>query len=66
VGADGLIIEVHPDPDNALSDGNQSLYPDQFDRLMVEVRQIARVLGRSIADPVATPAAPRHAGAAAD
>ena len=66
VGADGLIIEVHPDPDNALSDGNQSLYPDQFDSLMVEVRQIARVLGRSIADPVATPAAPRHAGAAAD
>jgi len=66
VGADGLIVEVHPDPDNALSDGNQSLYPDQFDSLMVEVRQIARVLGRSIADPVATPVARRHAGAAAD
>ncbi len=34
VGADGLIIEVHPDPDRALSDGEQSLYPDQFDQLM--------------------------------
>ena len=41
VGADGLIIEVHPDPDRALSDGNQSLFPQQFDDLMVEVRQIA-------------------------
>jgi len=66
VGADGLIIEVHPDPDNALSDGNQSLYPDQFDSLMVEVRQIAHVLGRTIAGPVAAPMAGRHAGAAAD
>jgi len=66
VGADGLIIEVHPDPDNALSDGNQSLYPDQFDSLMVEVRQIARVLGRSIAESAATPIERRHAGAAAD
>ncbi len=51
VGADGLIIEVHPDPDRALSDGTQSLYPEQFDQLMVEVRQIAKVLGRSIAEP---------------
>ena len=66
VGADGLIIEVHPDPDHALSDGNQSLYPDQFDNLMVEVRQIAKVLGRTIADSVAQPTARRHAGAAAD
>jgi len=49
-----------------LSDGNQSLYPDQFDSLMVEVRQIAHVLARSIADPVAMPTARRHAGAAAD
>jgi 3-deoxy-7-phosphoheptulonate synthase len=60
VGADGLIIEVHPDPDRALSDGNQSLYPDQFDALMDEVRGIAAVLGRSIAGKVADPAA-RHA-----
>ena len=64
VGADGLIVEVHPDPDHALSDGNQSLYPDQFDNLMVEVRQIAQVLGRTIADPVAEPvgASPRWHG----
>ncbi len=66
VGADGLIIEVHHDPDHALSDGNQSLYPDQFDNLMDEVRQIAEVLGRTIADPVAELAARRSAGAAAD
>jgi 3-deoxy-7-phosphoheptulonate synthase len=48
VGADGLIVEVHHDPDRALSDGMQSLYPDQFDALMEQVRQIAAVLGRSI------------------
>src|SRR4030081_275385 len=51
VGADGLIIEVHNDPDRALSDGMQSLFPDQFDALMVQVRQIAAVLGRSIPTP---------------
>ena len=50
VGADGLIIEVHHDPDRALSDGMQSLYPDQFEALMVQVRQIAAVLGRSVAE----------------
>jgi 3-deoxy-7-phosphoheptulonate synthase len=49
VGADGLIVEVHHDPDRAMSDGMQSLYPDQFDALMQQVRQIAAVLGRSIA-----------------
>ena len=48
VGADGLIVEVHHDPDRALSDGMQSLFPDQFDTLMVQVRQIAAVLGRAI------------------
>jgi len=53
VGADGLIVEVHHDPDRALSDGMQSLFPDQFDALMQQVRQIAAVLGRSI--PVSTP-----------
>ncbi len=50
VGADGLIVEVHHDPDKALSDGMQSLYPDQFDALMEQVRQIAAVLGRNVAD----------------
>ena len=48
VGADGLIVEVHHDPDRALSDGMQSLYPDQFDQLMGQVRQIAAVLGRTV------------------
>ncbi len=48
VGADGLIVEVHHDPDRALSDGMQSLYPDQFDALMQQVRQIAAVVGRSV------------------
>ncbi len=65
VGADGLIIEVHPDPDRALSDGKQSLYPDQFDQLMVEIRQIANVLGRSVADTVSNPEARRPASVAA-
>ncbi|MGA9884315.1 MAG: 3-deoxy-7-phosphoheptulonate synthase [Candidatus Acidiferrales bacterium] len=48
-GADGLIIEVHPDPERALSDGVQSLYPDQFTHLMGEIRAIAPAVGRTIA-----------------
>jgi 3-deoxy-7-phosphoheptulonate synthase len=53
-GADGLIIEVHNDPDRALSDGAQSMYPSQFDRLMAELRIIAPAIGRSIClEPVA-------------
>ena len=51
VGADGLLIEVHCDPDRALSDGMQSLYPDQFDELMEEIRQIAAILHRSVPAP---------------
>jgi 3-deoxy-7-phosphoheptulonate synthase len=47
-GADGLIVEVHNDPDRALSDGAQSLFPSQFDRLMAELRIIAPAIGRSI------------------
>ena len=47
-GADGLAIEVHHDPDHALSDGPQSLYPSQFARLMEEVRMIAWAIGRKI------------------
>jgi 3-deoxy-7-phosphoheptulonate synthase len=50
VGADGLIVEVHHDPDRALSDGAQSIYPDQFDELMKQVRMIAPVVNRSVAD----------------
>ena len=53
-GADGLLIEVHHDPDHALSDGAQSLFPAQFDRLMAELRIIAPAIGRSIClEPVA-------------
>src|SRR5687767_6859830 len=47
-GADGLIIEVHNDPDHALSDGAQSMFPGQFDRVMAELRIIAPAIGRSI------------------
>jgi 3-deoxy-7-phosphoheptulonate synthase len=50
-GADGLIVEVHPDPDRALSDGAQSLAPDQFAELVKQVRAIAEVLGRRVAEP---------------
>ena len=53
----GCIIEVHPDPDKALSDGAQTLYPEQFERLMGELRIIAPVLGRSL--PVSRPAPAR-------
>ncbi len=49
-GADGLIIEVHPDPERALSDGAQSLYPEQFAQLMAEIRIIAPAVGRRIAE----------------
>jgi 3-deoxy-7-phosphoheptulonate synthase len=55
-GVDGLIIEVHHDPDHALSDGAQSMFPAQFDRVMAELRIIAPAIGRSIC--VDTPA--RH------
>jgi len=49
-GADGLLVEVHQDPERALSDGAQSLYPDQFAQLMAEARMIAPAVGRSIAN----------------
>src|SRR5690349_11610275 len=47
-GADGLLVEVHPDPDRALSDGGQSLYPDQFTQLVGELRAVASAIGRSV------------------
>ena len=50
-GADGLLVEVHPNPDRALSDGAQSLYPEQFDRMMKEIRLIAEAIGRRVAEP---------------
>jgi 3-deoxy-7-phosphoheptulonate synthase len=52
-GADGVLIEVHPEPDRALSDGAQSLYPDQFTQLVRELRAVASAIGRSI-PPLAT------------
>jgi len=48
-GADALLIEVHHDPDKAFSDGAQSLYPEQFSKLMEELRIIAPAVGRKIA-----------------
>jgi 3-deoxy-7-phosphoheptulonate synthase len=50
VGADGLIIEVHPQPELALSDGPQSLLPDQFKTLMKELNLVAKAVGREILD----------------
>jgi 3-deoxy-7-phosphoheptulonate synthase len=47
-GADALLIEVHPSPDNALSDGAQSLFPEQFTELMQQLRMIAPAIGRTI------------------
>ena len=52
-GADGIIIEVHPNPDRALSDGQQTIGADAFGRLVHELRTIARTIGRSIATPAA-------------
>jgi 3-deoxy-7-phosphoheptulonate synthase len=49
VGADGMMIEVHPQPEKALCDGPESLSPDEFDRLMKDVRRIARAVGRKLA-----------------
>jgi 3-deoxy-7-phosphoheptulonate synthase len=47
-GADGLLIEVHPDADRALSDAAQSLYPEDFQRLMDQLRIIVPALGRAL------------------
>jgi 3-deoxy-7-phosphoheptulonate synthase len=48
VGADGLIVEVHTDPDHAVSDGYQSLFPEQFETLMEQAAAIAGVVGRTV------------------
>jgi len=47
-GADGLLVEVHPDPDRALSDGAQSLRPQQFAELMGQLKLIAAAVGRDV------------------
>lgn len=56
-GADGLMVEVHPDPPRAMSDGAQSLYPEQFVELMEQIRVIARSIGREVAPPLSTASA---------
>jgi 3-deoxy-7-phosphoheptulonate synthase len=53
-GADGVMIEMHPEPDRALSDGAQSLYPDQFTQLVGELRAVASAIGRSVPARVGT------------
>ena len=53
-GADGLLVEMHPNPDKAMSDGGQSLFPDQLARLVRETRAIADAIGRSLTPPAGT------------
>jgi 3-deoxy-7-phosphoheptulonate synthase len=48
-GADGLLMEMHPNPDKAMSDGAQSLYPEQLEKLMAQLRLLAPVVGRTVA-----------------
>jgi 3-deoxy-7-phosphoheptulonate synthase len=55
-GASGILVEVHPNPERALSDGAQSLYPAQFEQLVTELRSIASAIGRTL-----TPAPSRTA-----
>ena len=50
-GADGIMVEVHPAPDRALSDGAQSLYPQQFSELMVQLKAIAEAIDRTVVEP---------------
>ena len=56
-GADGVIVEVHPNPERALSDGAQSLYPEQFAQLVGELKTIANAIGRSLTPVPGTTAA---------
>ena len=48
-GADGLLMEMHPNPDKAMSDGAQSLYPDQLEKLVEQLRKLAPIVGRTVA-----------------
>jgi 3-deoxy-7-phosphoheptulonate synthase len=59
-GADGLTVEVHPDPMKALSDGPQSLYPDQFEKLMRDIEALSAVVGKEVAK-IPSFSAPREA-----
>jgi len=47
-GCDGLLVEVHPNPEEAFSDGAQSLYPENFEEMMKDLRKVAKAVGRSI------------------
>lgn len=60
-GADGLIIEVHPNPDQALSDGAQSLTPENFEKLVQKVGVVAEAVGHPLAPPVGAKKAARKA-----
>ena len=51
-GADGLLMEMHPNPDKALSDGAQSLYPEQLTQLVAQLRKLAPIVDRTIAPAV--------------
>jgi 3-deoxy-7-phosphoheptulonate synthase len=53
-GANGILVEVHPNPERALSDGAQSLYPEQFAQLVGELRTIAAAIGRTLTPPPRT------------
>ena len=53
-GADGILVEMHPTPDQALSDGAQSLYPDQFTELVRQLRLIAGAIDRQLAPTAAS------------
>ena len=48
-GADGLLLEMHPNPEKAMSDGAQSMYPEQLEKLVAQLRQLAPVVGRTLA-----------------
>jgi 3-deoxy-7-phosphoheptulonate synthase len=54
-GADGIIVEVHAEPPRALSDGAQSLYPEQFAELMTQIRSIADAIGRRVCEALPEP-----------
>jgi 3-deoxy-7-phosphoheptulonate synthase len=56
-GADGITVEVHPDPAKALSDGPQSLYPEQFEKLMRDIEALSAVVGKEVAKIPSAPAA---------
>jgi 3-deoxy-7-phosphoheptulonate synthase len=64
-GADGIIVEVHPNPERAKSDGGQSLFPEQFARFVEEVRAIASAIGRHVAALPAVREVPGTAAASA-